>query len=435
MKNTKNYIDYLIKFNPNLRENFSDKTKETLNKLYNLLKDREENIYLVGGMARDIFLGRDSHDIDLVMDGNPQDVASSVIENFNVKKHRFNEKFLTYNIFMSGETNIDIAQFRTEIYETPGALPTVFSENNLEKDCLRRDFTINSIYISLDEKAKLYDPLNGLKDLKDGIIRVIHEKSFYDDPTRILRAIKFAGRYNYEISERTSKLLEQGVKNNYLSLISDTRLANEIYGTLEEKNIDQILIRMKRYKIFDYFQIANLEDEDIIKFTDFLKTDFFKNYKRECKISMTHFILAFIVEKMEQEKKIEFFKRLGFGNRTIKNIIFTEDEREKIIKLVENASSNCDIYGALNSLNPLKLILILWYFRNKKDIENIKKIEYYIYELSHIKMLVNGRDIINLGIKDGKLIKKHLEKAIEYQLKMENPTKEKIIAKIMLEIK
>lgn len=97
------------------------------------------------------------------------------------------------------------------------------------------------MYISFDKEAKLYDPLNGLKDIEDKIVRVIHDKSFEDDPTRIFRAIKFAARYNFTFDENTKRLLNEAMENRFLASISNMRLKNEIYMLLAEKILQEYL--------------------------------------------------------------------------------------------------------------------------------------------------------------------------------------------------
>ena len=230
-----NYLNYLTKYNPNIEKIFSKSLKHTLNVLYKISLERDTKVYLVGGIVRDIFLGRNSADIDIVIEGNSQEFAKYILPEVAVSKHRYTERFLTYNIFTKTGTNIDIASFRSEVYEYPGALPVV-TPTSIEKDFIRRDFSINAMYISFDKRAELYDPLNALSDIKNKVIRIIHDKSFEDDPTRIFRAVKFAARYNFSFDENTEKLLLEAVEKNYLSTISNMRIKNEFYMLCQ--NID-----------------------------------------------------------------------------------------------------------------------------------------------------------------------------------------------------
>ena len=145
----KNFLNYLTKYNPDIEKIFSKSLKHSLNLLYDISLEKEKNIYLVGGIVRDIFLGRNSADIDIVLEGNCQEFAACVIPKFPVSKHRFTERFMTYNIFTKTGTNIDIASFREERYEYPGALPSVVP-TSIENDYRRRDFSINAMYISFN---------------------------------------------------------------------------------------------------------------------------------------------------------------------------------------------------------------------------------------------------------------------------------------------
>lgn len=423
-----NFLPYITKYNPDIEKIFSKSLKNALNKLYNISLQREEKIFLVGGIVRDIFLGKNSSDIDLVLQGDSQEFALAVLPNFKVSKHRYTERFLTYNIFTYTGTNIDVASFREEIYEKPGALPVV-SPSTLENDCIRRDFTINAMYISFDEKAELYDRLNGLEDLKNKIIRVIHDKSFEDDPTRIFRAIKFAGRYNFSFDENTERLLKEAMKKNYLSNISNNRIKNEVYTLLTEKNISVILRLFREYKIFEFLNIPAPSDEDIKRVAAITNNFLFRKIKSEYTISKGNFMLLYFMRNLSYEKKVEHLKFFEFSERSLKNIILTEEERETAMKKLKEADKKSKIHKALGSLTPFKLLYL--YFTAE---ENKKKLKTYIFELNSKDAIISGSDLISMGFKNDASLGKYLEQCLSIQLDMENPSKEKIIEQLIKEL-
>jgi len=143
--------------------------------------------YLVGGWVRDLLLGRDRADIDVAVEGSPLAVAEAL-----GAEARFHERFGTATIALDGHT-VDLARTRTELYREPGALPEV-RPAPLAADLARRDFTVNAIAIPLQGEATLIDPHGGLTDLRAGVLRDLHERSFVDDPTRALRAARYAAR-------------------------------------------------------------------------------------------------------------------------------------------------------------------------------------------------------------------------------------------------
>lgn len=424
-----NFISYLIKYNPNIENIFSKNVKNTLNILYETASEQEKNIYLVGGIVRDIFLNRNSADIDLVLEGSSQEFAQIILPKFPVAKHRFTERFLTYNIFTKTGTNIDIASFREEIYEYPGALPTV-TPASIENDYLRRDFTINAMYISFDNNAKLYDPLNGLKDIENKIIRVIHEKSFEDDPTRIFRAVKFAARYNFNFDNKTDYLLKEAMEKRFLASISNTRLKNEIYMLLAEKNLKEILRLFREYKIFDFLNIPNPSDEDIEEIYKITIHPFFKKIKYENKISKGNFILLFFMRNLSPDEKSEILKIFELSEKNLENLIFKEGEAERINLKLSRKTLQSHIYKQLVHIAPFKIAYLFFIYK-----ENRKKLKKFIFDLRNENAIISGGDLLKAGFSQDASLGKYLQKCFMIQLDMKNPTKEKIISKLMEDIK
>lgn len=426
-----NYTNYLKKYSPNVETIFSKKVLDLLNTLYEVLSEREEKIYLVGGIVRDLFIGRNTQDIDLVTDGLPNEIGEILLPYVKVSHQRFVEKFMTYNIFTKNRANIDIAKLRLETYEKPGALPKVLAAKNIEEDSVRRDFTINAIYLSFDEKAKIYDPFNGLDDIKNRKIRILHNNSFCDDPTRIFRAIKFAGRYNFEIEENTSLLLKEAVASGHLSLISTVRLKNEIYNIFDEKKLYHMLILMDEFGIFDFLNINLPKREELLKVVKFINSSFFEKYRVKNKISKNVFLLVYLSKNMGYDERVEFLKSFEIGQKQINKILFTDEEFQEKFHLIKAAKKDYDIYFALNNLNSFKILYLLCYFKELNISQEKQKIERYIYDLSHIEILVKGRDLIEIGITDKENIQKYIKEGIKYQLDMKSPTKEKIMSKIL----
>jgi tRNA nucleotidyltransferase (CCA-adding enzyme) len=160
-------------------------------------------VYLVGGAVRDLLLGRGRADIDLVVEGDATALARRL--GAEVVSH---ERFATAKVRLDGH-ELDIASARSESYPHPGALPVVEPAATLELDLARRDFTINAMAISLDGAARLIDPFGGQADLAQGRLRILHPRSFEDDPTRAIRAARYAVRFDFELEPGTETLLRR----------------------------------------------------------------------------------------------------------------------------------------------------------------------------------------------------------------------------------
>jgi len=163
----------------------------------------EERVYLVGGSVRDLLLGRGRADIDLVVAGDAAGLAARL--GAGVVEH---ERFATAKVRLDGH-EVDIAAARAETYPKPGALPVVEPAADVATDLGRRDFTINAMAIPLLGEPRLIDPYGGRGDLAAGLLRVLHPRSFADDPTRALRAARYAARFGFELEPETAGLLRE----------------------------------------------------------------------------------------------------------------------------------------------------------------------------------------------------------------------------------
>jgi tRNA nucleotidyltransferase (CCA-adding enzyme) len=161
-------------------------------------------VYLVGGAVRDLLLGRERGDLDVVVVGNPVALA----ERLGAAEVVEHERFATAKLVLSGH-EIDVAAARTEAYPHPGALPEVTAAMSIETDLARRDFTLNAMAIPLGGKPSLIDPHEGWEDLAAGLLRILHPRSFQDDPTRALRAARYAARFGLELEPETAARLRE----------------------------------------------------------------------------------------------------------------------------------------------------------------------------------------------------------------------------------
>ncbi len=166
-------------------------------------------VYLVGGAVRDLLLGRGRADIDLVVEGDPAALAAALSAEIVESHPRFGTYKLALGVgAVAADEVVDVASSRRESYACPGALPTVELGAPIRTDLARRDFTVNAMAVALAEPPELIDPYDGQADLEAGVLRVIHRGSFVDDPTRAIRAARYAARFGFGIEPETRELLE-----------------------------------------------------------------------------------------------------------------------------------------------------------------------------------------------------------------------------------
>lgn len=192
-------------------------------------------LYAVGGCVRDWAMGRESADIDLLAGGDPAALVEALEKAYGGSHQKFGP-FLTVRYFMADGRRLDFARFRRETYSRPGALPSVEQAASAAEDLKRRDFACNAMALRLNgpEPYSLLDPYKGTDDIKAGLVRVLHARSFEDDPTRIYRAARFAGRFSWRLEAGTEELARSAVKAGLPGVLSRQRLRNELVKLLSE---------------------------------------------------------------------------------------------------------------------------------------------------------------------------------------------------------
>ena len=206
--------------------------------------------YLVGGAVRDVLLGRECEDVDVVVEGNGLELARALGERRGGRVHP-HEPFLTAVVRLPDGQRLDIATARTEFYRSPAALPEV-EMSAIRLDLYRRDFTINAMAIHLapESMGELVDFFGGQRDLAGRQLRVLHSLSFLDDPTRAIRAVRFSTRLGFEIAAETRHLVKVAVLEGVFARLSGERLREELGGLLAESRPVEALAELDRLGVF-----------------------------------------------------------------------------------------------------------------------------------------------------------------------------------------
>ncbi len=204
--------------------------------------------YLVGGAVRDLLRGADPHDVDIAVEGDARSAARAVAERLGSEAREY-ERFGTATVDTPFGT-YNLASTRQEAYDLPGELPRV-SPASLAEDLARRDFSINAMAVGLtgDDLGHLYDPCGGVADMSVGAIRVLHERSFLDDPTRLLRSVRYATRLGFELDPETERLAREAVAAEALATVSSARISDELMDLLREVDAPGGIERLRDLEI------------------------------------------------------------------------------------------------------------------------------------------------------------------------------------------
>jgi len=366
------------------------------------------DIYLVGGIVRDLFLDRKNVDYDIVVEGDGIEFAKRISKNLNISFQR-HHAFGTATIYF-GDFKIDIATCRKEHYSHWGALPVV-KPASLREDLYRRDFTFNSMAISLNKNSygQLIDFYDGYLDLEKGLIRVLYDNSFLDDPTRILRAIRFQMRFSFNMERHTLNLLKKAASINALKFIDEQRLRDELILILKEKH------PLKYIKRIQYLLSFSFIDEDVrLNRNDyklFLRIDrairFYKdNFITYRKLDYWLIYLMGIINKLSKEKITNFCRNFGFRKGEQKRLINLA-EQKKEINVLKRKVKKSKIFKILKPFSFETIIFFYAYFKNKALRNNLF---YFLDKLSQLKLKIKGRDLKGLNLRPYHLYSKTLEK-------------------------
>jgi tRNA nucleotidyltransferase (CCA-adding enzyme) len=231
--------------------------------------------YVVGGFVRDLLLGKPVNDLDVIVEGNAIKLGRFLVKKFGGKLTT-HDKFHTAiwhlpPTFDFQPLTLDLITARKETYQHPGALPTI-QPSTIDDDLRRRDFTINAMAVRLDGNhfGELLDPLIGQADLENGLIRVLHPRSFIDDPTRIFRAIRYEQRYGFSIEPETLGFIDQE-SLTVISRLSGERIRHELDLIFGEESSSHMILRAGSLSVFEKIH-PDLPMFDPA-YSDFLDTD------------------------------------------------------------------------------------------------------------------------------------------------------------------
>ncbi len=342
--------------------------------------------YLVGGFVRDLLISYPVNDFDVVVEGDAIKFGNALVEKYGGKLTT-HQKFYTavWHLSDSSET-LDLVTARKETYLSPGALPSV-TPSTIEDDLCRRDFTINAMAIRLDgiHFGELLDPLNGQADLIDKKIRVLHSNSFIDDPTRIFRAIRYAGRYSFNLESSTSDLINSESISVIMKL-SGERIRHELDLIFEEGHSSQIILHAGDLGLFPAIHpklpLFNP------KYADFLEMD--SRLDIPANRTLTGYMLWFV--ELSEDDILSIARRLDFSS-DMTHSVWAVAQLKKSLPFLVNSKPSVWTF-ALEKL-PLLSIYVVYLITRENALLD------YLSMWRHIKPQTTGDDLKARGLQPG----------------------------------
>lgn len=411
-----------------LIKNKNYEIKKTITLLNKAAKNFNISIYFTGGIIRDTLLGKVNYDIDIFIEEFNVDFITYLEILFQVD-FKIIYEFQNATTTLKNGVSIDISIMRKDFYPYPGALPLV-SKGTFMENIFRRDFTINSIVY---KNNKILDPSKGYLDLKKRQLRTLYSNSFSDDPTRILRGIKFSLRYNFKFEKITETHLIKSLKNHRLIPISFSRFYKELLNIFSENNLIT-LFEHRRYKeillhlfgIMDYNKISAFsffitKNIKLVKYLNLKSEEIFEIY-----ISLINY---FRIDHTPCSRAIEdnFFKQKEsfYFDESLLNFI---REKKLVFFRKKDSDFNSKIFKSLKYFSNKELLTLLFIFKNDTNFSNcIKK----FFRLKKTIPLISGKVLISKNFTSKKEFKTIIENSFLCQLNNPNYTIDDILKEVI----
>jgi tRNA nucleotidyltransferase (CCA-adding enzyme) len=388
---------------------------------------RDVQIYFVGGLVRDLLLGIPNMDLDIVVEGDAIALARALVRGFGGRM-RAHGRFGTakwiikepfWNQFLAGSSAtppvsaVDFVTARTEFYEHPTALPQV-TQSSIKLDLHRRDFTINTLAIRLnpDRFGELLDFYGGKRDLEGGLIRVLHSLSFIDDPTRILRAVRFEQRLGFSIEARTLELLQESI--SLLERVTGDRIRHELELLLREPRPELGFARLDDLgilrQIHPNLSFEAWERERFIELRRLLGDPVWAPEVDDYLIEFVHF--ALLTFRMDLAAVEVFEERLRVQRLTAENIRLLHALKRQLGNLAR-AERPSQVYRLLEPY-PRSVLLVAYVAAASQPVRD--QIRHYVHEWVAVRPVTTGRDLKAMGLRPGPLYGEILDELLYARL-------------------
>mgnify|MGYP001571700859 FL=1 len=413
--------DYHYTYSRNLRSVLSEKLPvhidEMLRGLGSVADEMDVSAYVVGGFVRDLLMGQTNLDLDIVIEGDGIAFANTFAKRHSARiksHHRFGTAVI---VFQDG-FKVDVATARMEYYEYPTALPTV-ERASIKKDLYRRDFTINTLAIKLNKRnyGNLTDFFGGQRDIKEKTIKVLHNLSFIEDPTRVFRAIRFEQRFNFSIGKYTQNLIKSAVKMELFHRLSGHRLFDELVLIFSEHDPIKAVRKMNEFDLLKFIHPR-------IRLTPYIEALFpnindviawYKLLYLDTPVINWQIYFMGLLDELGKEYIVEVCRRLTIPGQFEEKIIYGRDEIKRIsIKLYRQKNIRpSEIY---HLLKPVSIELLLLMMAKAKEDRVKKAISLYLTNLQGIKTSTTGSDLKRIGLAPGPLFKEIMDKILDARL-------------------
>ena len=350
-----------------------------------------DGVYLVGGTVRDILLGEPNFDVDIAVEGDAIALAQALADVLGGRV-RAHSKFGTAVVIYGDEQRVDVVTARTEFYDAPAALPRV-EHASIREDLFRRDFTLNAMAASLkgDDFGRLVDPFGGRRDLEARTLRVLHNLSFIDDPTRIFRAIRYENRYGFRMDEHTKRLARGCIEMGLVGDLSSARLRDELLALLEEGELDHSILRLRELGVEAAIHPHLAADDEAVTL---LKRLAELKARYEVDVPDWRLGLSVLARRMPPDEVYGWLSRLKIRDRDANLVASAVTVAPRLIeRLRANEASPAEVVALADPYAPDAPLLAL-------ATDDLDALHSYFGSLRDVRLEVTGTDLAELGLSE-----------------------------------
>src|SRR6185437_13194645 len=380
-------------------------------------------LFVVGGCVRDLLLGIENLDLDLVVEGDGIAFARTLGEvlHTRVKVH---ERFGTAILLAGDGFRLDVATARTEYYEYPTALPTV-EQSSIKKDLYRRDFTMNALAVRLNGKGfgEVLDFSVVQRYLNNKIIRVLHGLSFVEDPTIVFRAIRFESRFEFRLGKDTAALIAGAVKMNLFQRLSGHRLLEELKLLLGEREPKQAIKRLAELNLLKFIHPKLSWSDRLDRLLGALEeaVDWYRLLYLDRKMEVWLVYMMGLLELLPERAVKDVLKRFPFSEQEATRLKMARVGCHKVVRRLATQRSlkPAEVYHLLSGLSDETLLILM----AKSKGESVKRqVSAFLTTYQHVKPVLTGTDLKAMGLKPGPQFKKILGQLLDVRLNGEIKT-------------
>ena len=349
-----------------------------------------DGVYLVGGAVRDVLMGEPSFDVDVAVEGDGIAFGNALAGALGGRAVP-HDKFGTAIVLYEGG-RVDVATARTEFYDYPGALPTV-EQASIRQDLYRRDFTINAMAVSLkgEDFGRLVDFFGGLRDLENGVVRVLHNLSFIDDSTRLFRAIRYENRYGFRMDSHTLGLARACVEMGLVGELSSSRLRDELQALLSEGEIADSLRRLADLGVDRAIHphlAAGEEAAALVEAVDAVR----RRYAPETPAWRTR--LAVLARRLPPDELTDWLARLKLRRRDAERIAAAVTVAPRLRARAAGTEEPAALRELVRPYDPDGALLAL---AGAEEPARGRLVRYF-EELRRVRLEISGGDLAELGL-------------------------------------